>query len=170
MDVYFGDSDWYKLERQGGLLYVTLRVLYAGGPADGTEVKFILDTGAYLTVISRGTAVRRGYDKLPKRTTTLFGFSGGVMADYVRIPGMIIKKRTRTDVPVLIPHDMYRTDPVTNEKKQLQDVLGLNVLEYYNYYVDSENDRLYLRDNPNPKLYDELLESGQVFTANTGTP
>lgn len=34
-----------------------------------------------------------------------------------------------TDVPVLIPHDMYRISPKTGKKKQMPEVLGLNVLE-----------------------------------------
>ena len=67
------------------------------------------------------------------------------------------------DVPVLIPHNMYRTNPETGETKQMPEVLGLNILEYYNYYIDSENDKLYLRENPNPRFYTNSLASGKSF-------
>ena len=136
MDVYFGDNSYYNLERQGGLYYLTLSIFYEGGPAEGRDIKFILDTGAYLSVISRGTALLYGLDKLPKKATSLFGFSGGISADFVRIPGIRILDEVRTDVPVLIPHDMYRFNPVTKENKRMPEILGLNILEYYNYYQD----------------------------------
>nr|AGS53410.1 hypothetical protein [uncultured bacterium contig00025] len=83
--------------------------------------------------------------------------------DYVRIPGLLILDKLRTDVPVLIPREMYRIDEETGEKKQMQEVLGLNVLEYYNYFIDTENDRLYLQENPKPRFYKKTLASGQVF-------
>jgi hypothetical protein len=166
MNVHFDDSNFYTLERQGGLLYVTIQAVYEGSIDTGTDIKFILDTGAFMTVISRGTAIRRGFDKLPKRKTTLFGFGGGIDVDFVRIPGLLLLGKLRTDVPVLIPHDIYRIHPKTGEKKQLPDVLGLNILEYYNYYIDTENDRLYLKDNPNQRFYRDELKSGQVFAGN----
>ena len=103
MNVYFGDKNYYDLERQGGLLYVTLQIIYAGSSAQGTDIKFILDTGAYMTVISRGTAIRRGIDKLPKTAATLYGFGGGIDVDYVRIPGLSILGKFHTSVPVCGP-------------------------------------------------------------------
>jgi len=164
MDVYFGDNNYHDLIRDSGLLFIPLKVIYSGSPEDGEAIDFILDTGAYLTVISRSTAIRCGFDKLPKKTTDLFGFGDAITVDFVRIPGLIILGKTRVDIPVLIPHSMYRTNPRTGEIKQMPEVLGLNVLEYYNYYIDTEKDRLYLNENPNPRFYSEFLESGQVFT------
>jgi len=165
MDVYFGDDNYYKLKRQSGLFHVTLHVLHFGGSSIGSEIKFILDTGAYISVISRGTAMQLGYDKLPKKPTVLFGFGDAKTADFVRIPGLIILDKTRIDVPVVIPHDMYRTNPKTGEKKLIPDVLGLSILEYYNYYIDTEKNILYLAENPTPTFYSYELESGQAFAA-----
>ena len=165
MDAYFGDDNFYKLERKEGLLYITLHTIYAGSPAEGVELKLILDTGAYMTVLSRGTAIKHGFDKLPKTVTSFTGFGGSVAVDFIRIPGLLILGRLRQDVPVLVPHDMYRVDEKTGKPKQMQEVLGLNVLEYYNYFVNTENDRLYLQENPNPRFYRPELASGQVFTA-----
>ena len=170
MQIYFGDNNFCSLERREGLLHVTLPVIYEGGPTEGTGISFILDTGAYLTVISRGMAIRRSFDKLPKTTVSLYGFGGGIKADFVRIPGLMILNKLHTDVPVLIPHDMYRIHQETGKKKQMPEVLGLNILEYYNYFIDTENDRLYLKENPKPRFKDNLLKSGQIFTLRTNTP
>jgi hypothetical protein len=60
---------------------------------------------------------------------------------------------------------MYYVENNTGKKKQLQEVLGLNVLEYYNYFIDTENDRLYLQENPKPRFYSNELKSGQTFLA-----
>ena len=117
-----------------------------------------------MTVISRGTAIRCHFDRLPKKQTTLFGFSGGIAADFVRIPGLRMLDRLYTDVPVLIPHDMYRAHPESGEKKQMSDVLGLNILSYYDFCIDSTDDRLYLKETASPKFYNEILRSGQIFT------
>ena len=165
MDVHFGDENFYKLERKEGLFYLTVHTVYAGSPIEGAELKLILDTGAFMTVLSRGTAIKHGFDKLPKTRTSFTGFGGSVAVDYVRIPGLLILGKLHTDVPVLVPHEMYRVDKKTGTPKQMQEVLGLNVLEYYNYYIDSENDRLFLQENPNPKFYRAVLASGQAFTA-----
>jgi hypothetical protein len=167
MNIYFKDDNFYNLERQEGLFYLTAKAVHEGGPVEGTNIKFILDTGAYMTVISRGTAISIGFDKLPKTKATLFGFGGGIDVDFVRIPGLKILNKLLTNVPVLIPHDMYRIHPNTGEKKQMPEVLGLNVLEYYNYYIDTERSRLYLSENSVPRFYSNALESGQAFIAGT---
>ena len=46
----------------------------------------------------------------------------------------------------------------------LAEVLGLNILGYYDYYVDSTESRLYLKETRTPYFYDDRLKSGQVFT------
>jgi len=97
----FGDTSYYNLVRKEGTLRITVQAVYEGSTKHGTDISFILDTGAYLTVISRGTAIRCHFDKLPKKRTTLFGFSGGIAADFVRIPGLRMLDRLYTDVPVL---------------------------------------------------------------------
>jgi hypothetical protein len=163
MDVFFGNNNYYNLHRDNGLLYITLQAIYPGSPTTGVDIEFILDTGAYMTVISRGTAIRCGFDKLPKKSSLLFGFGDAIGVDIVRIPSLVILEKTRTDVPVLIPHNMYRTNPKTGEKRQMPEVLGLNVLEYYNYYIDTEHDKLYLNENPRPRFYSPSLASGQAF-------
>ena len=163
MNVYFGDRDYYDLERRGGLLYVTLQIIDSSNTSHGTDVEFILDTGAFLTVISRGTAIQRGLNVLLKKATVLYGFGGGIPVDYVIIPGLRVLGKIHSNVPVLIPHDLYRIDDKTGERRQMPEVLGLNILEYYNYYIDTENSRLYLRKNLTPRFYSNELASGEVI-------
>jgi clan AA aspartic protease (TIGR02281 family) len=129
MTVYFDDNSYIQIQRQDGHHYITIRAVYAGSDIDGTDIDFILDTGAFMTVISRDIAREFGYDKLPKVTAKIKGYSGEVPADFVRIPGLKVLEPLLTDVPVLIPH--------SSEHKQ--NVLGQNVLEYFSYYVDTEN-------------------------------
>ena len=40
-------------------------------------------------------------------------------------------------------------------------ILGLNVIELFKYYVDTENDMIYFADNPNPTI-EEPLRCGKV--------
>jgi len=153
MTVFFGDESFLKLERQDGHFYVRLRVIYTGGDIDGVEVPFILDTGAFLTVISRVTAVHFGFDKLPKAQSKIKGYSGEETADFIRIPSLKVLDSLITDIPVLIPHN----------RALKQNILGLNVLEYFNYHVDTENDKFYLSVNPNPRHYNDMLACGGIF-------
>ena len=153
MTVYFYDNNYIQIQRQDGHHYITIRAIYTGSDIDGTDIDFILDTGAFMTVISRDIAKEFGYDRLPKVSAKIKGYSGEVPADFVRIPGLKVLDPLLTDVPVLIPH--------SNEHKQ--NVLGLNVLEYFNYYIDTENDKIYLGNNTNPRPYRDILACGGVF-------
>jgi len=153
--VSFQGDDFISLRRESGHLYLFAQLYHEGASDEGGLVNLILDTGAYLTVLSRSTAIRCGFDKLPSKVVPLNGFGGrGELADAVRIPSLKILNKLVTDVPVLIPH----------RKDLTQEVLGLNVLEYFNYYVDTGNSRLYLKLNPSPKPYDPSLACGQIFT------
>ena len=82
MNIHFDDNNFYDLERKNGLLYLTVQAIHEGSASEGTDIKFILDTGAYMTVISRGTAIQCGFDRLPKTEVTLYGFGGGVGVKY----------------------------------------------------------------------------------------
>jgi predicted aspartyl protease len=42
--------------RHGGHYYVTIFAVYSGHDADNEKINFILDTGAFITVVSRDTA------------------------------------------------------------------------------------------------------------------
>ena len=61
MEVSFDNNSIVSLERKDGHLHLYFRMIHTG---NNTE-SFILDTGAFMTVLSRNTALSYGYDKLP---------------------------------------------------------------------------------------------------------
>ena len=147
-------SVYLNIKRHGGHYYVTLRAIYNSSDNAYTEkIDFILDTGAFITVISRDIAELFGYDKLPKIPSKIKGYTGEAPADFVRIPGLKILNMELVDVPVLIP----------NNKELKQNILGLNVLEYFEYSIQTKSDKMYISMNPNPKHYHKILECSQVI-------
>ena len=61
--VSFQDDDFISLRRESGHLYLFAQLYHEGVPDEGVPdegvlVNLILDTGAYLTVLSRSTAIR----------------------------------------------------------------------------------------------------------------
>jgi len=149
MKVFFDDGNIVNLERKDGHLYLYFRMIQTGGNSES----FILDTGAFMTVLSRNTALSYGYDKLPKIVTIIKGLTGEEPADFVRIPNLKILNITMINVPVLIPHS----------KRLKQNIVGLNVLEYFKYCIDTENDKMYIMLNPKPRHYHGILACEKVI-------
>ena len=148
-------SVYLNIKRHGGHYYVTLRAIYNSSDSKYTEkIDFILDTGAFITVISRDIAELFGYDKLPKIPSKIKGYTGEAPADFVRIPGLKLLNIELVDVPVLIPYN----------KELKQNILGLNVLEYFEYSIQTKNDKMYISLNTNPKHYHKILECSQVIS------
>jgi clan AA aspartic protease (TIGR02281 family) len=156
--VYFDDNRFLPFKRKEGHFYVDISVVCEGGTGE-ESVPFIVDTGAFITVVSRKTAIAYGYDLLDKIPSAITGFSGSAQADLVRIPALWVVGRLLTNVLALIP-----VDPSLSSE-----VLGLNVLEYFCYYIDTTNDRIYFKDNPNPRFYDSALKVGSIFNIEQNT-
>ena len=57
MTVHFNPKHFYELMREDGHLYVTLQTIYENCPEGGADIDFVVDTGAYLTVLNRTTAI-----------------------------------------------------------------------------------------------------------------
>jgi len=147
-------SNFLNIKRHSGHYYVTLRAKYNAFDKAYTEkIDFILDTGAFITVISRDIADMFGYGKLPKIPSKIKGYTGESPADFVRIPGLKILNIELLDLPVLIPHN----------RELKQNILGLNVLEYFEYSIETKNDKMYINLNTNPRHYHKILECGQVI-------
>ena len=145
---------YLNIKRHGGHYYLTLRAIYNTSDKEYSEkIDFILDTGAFITVISRDIAEMFGYDRLPKIPSKIKGYTGEAPADFVRIPGLKILNTELVEVPVLIPHN----------KELKQNILGLNVLEYFEYSIETKNDKITISLNTNPRHYHKILECGQVI-------
>ncbi len=152
--VSLDDSNFSELRRDEGHFYIQIPIIREGTKRD-EYIDFILDTGAYITVISRRTAIKYKYDILPKDRVNLHGFTGNELADLVEIPALKIMDKVMTNVKVLIPVDININ----------QEVLGLNVLEYFNYYIDTKNDKIYFKENDNPRPIIGLA-CGRIYIAN----
>ena len=110
------------------------------------KIPFVIDSGAYITVLTCPTARRIGLPLTGKYTVNLTSFNkerGSDKAELVVVPKIMIGKHSVEDVQVLVPL----------EDIDIAEVLGENVLEYFNYTVDHGIDRVYFAKNPNPKPY-----------------
>jgi len=67
------------------------------------------------------------------------------------IPGFIIGGKKLTGVKVAVPHEDTEMD-----------ILGLNVLEYFKYFIDTEKDEIYFSENPTPEI-SEYLKAKKIL-------
>jgi len=144
----------YKYEEDGHR-HVDVPLFYDKDSYSNEQVDFVFDTGAYLTVLTPLTAELFGFDKITPIQTNipLAGFADSKCSgDLIEIPGMLLGGKRLVDVRVAIPY-------LDTE----DDILGLNVLEYFNYLIDSTNDRIYFKDNLTYKPPKELA-CGKVTT------
>ena len=144
--------------RKEGHIFFEIEFVSYNQLSDNTST-IMLDSGAYLTVISSDVAIEYGFDSLPYKSVDLHGFTGSTPAKLITVPGLKIAGCVITQVNILVPID-------TSIKTV---VLGQNVLEYFNYKVDHDEGRIYFDKNPNPKpqsKYIDLVGCGGVFTSN----
>lgn len=133
--------------KNDGNYHIKLPTFYEFGSYSNNTVDFIFDTGAYMTVIDRKEAALLGYlDSYTIRTDVpLSGFVGGCLADIKEIPGFIIGGHRLEGVKVAVPQ--ISTDA---------NILGLNVIELFKYYVDTEDDKIYFSRNTRPDIPEPL--------------
>jgi predicted aspartyl protease len=118
------------------------------------DIDFIFDTGAFITVVTIQTSLVFGFNKLPSiKEVTLTGYTGSCHADIKSIPGLIIGGRIFENVKVAIPHENSE-----------HNILGLNVLEYFNYLFSSKNSMIYFSKNPDYKAPAELMPGNIYLT------
>jgi predicted aspartyl protease len=120
-------------------------------------VQFLLDTGAFITVLSKATSVRLEFDKLPSivENFPLTGIAGSCNASLKEIPGMVIGGRLLEGVKIAIPHEDTKYN-----------ILGMNVLDHFNFLLDAENNKIYFNDNSRYKMPAEL-KSTAVLNVST---
>jgi len=141
-----------KLENDGHYhLYVPAFHNYNSNSND--TVNFVFDTGAFLTVLTQRTAMRLGFaDRFTVQTDIeLSGYTGECSADLKEIPGFVIGGRRLEGVKVAVPH----IDTDIN-------ILGLNVIEHFKYFIDTESDKIYFSENPKPEI-PELLREKKIY-------
>ncbi|MCL2079630.1 MAG: retroviral-like aspartic protease family protein [Oscillospiraceae bacterium] len=144
--IAYAYSPWNYAEftREKGHMLVDIHVFSHEGTV--TKMPFIVDSGAYITVLTRLNAQLIGLPLTGEYTVNLTGFNkerGSDKAEIVVVPKIAIGKHTVENVQILVPL----------EDIEIAEVLGENVLEYFNYTVDHDTDRVYFAKNPNPKPY-----------------
>ena len=134
--------------------YIEVSVILDSETRYNEPISFILDTGAFVTVINKRTAKRCKLDLLPVNVKDyqLGGFAGSTKVDLVEVPQFIVGDRTITDVVVAIP-----------QIETTQNILGLNVLEYFKYYIDTDEDYIYFQDSDTYKIED-IYKCGEVLS------
>jgi hypothetical protein len=148
-----------KFDRENGHIFIWASVFSSSDKF--SRIFFLLDTGAYISVLSRDTAERIGLQLTGKYTANLIGFNKERefdKAEVVVVPKMEIGKYAIENVQILVP-----LEDIT-----VPEILGENVLEYFIYTVDHEIDHVFFAKNPNPKPYINLekgidLSCGQVL-------
>jgi len=125
--------------------------------------EFIFDTGAMMTMIPVSLAKQFKYNTLPTILTTVFGGvvpEAHITVDFKRVPGLKIANKYVSGVVIAIP---------SNPKERAYhkfgiNILGQNVLEYFNYFTDTANDRVYFQENPHPKPISEETRCEKILT------
>ena len=135
-----------------GHYHIHVPTFFEFGSFSNERIDYIFDTGAFITVLTIKAAKFLGFaDKYTIRENVLLdGFTGSCLVDIKDIPGMVIGGRRLENVNVAVPH--VDTD---------MNILGLNVIELFKYYIDTENDMIYFADNPTPSI-EEQLRCGKV--------
>ena len=140
-----------------GHRHVSVPVFYDKNSYSNDTINFVFDTGAYLTVLTQFTAESFGFNKLipVQKNIPLTGFADSKCSgDLIEIPGMLLGGKRLVDVRVAIPY-------IDTE----DDILGLNVLEYFDYLIDSSSDKIYFSDSLTYKPPKEF-GCGKVTTIN----
>lgn len=133
-----------EIEREDGHMVVDVAV-YAND-VNISKIDLVFDTGAYITVVSRETARKARLPLGMGIPAKLQGFSNEqapIAGELIEVPRIMLGKHFVYDVKVAVPL----------EDIAVAEVLGENVLEYFNYTVDHEKDVIYFKKNPKPKPY-----------------
>jgi len=147
------ESDNNMLFEENSMYYLDIPVLLDTEHYLNSNTLFLIDTGAYISVLNRRLSRRYGFDKLPNITDKflLTGIGGTCKASIKEIPGLVIGGRIIKGVKVAIPHD---------ETKFC--ILGLNVLEHFKFFMDTEKCKIFFAYNDDYKM-PTVLKSAEIL-------
>ena len=146
MTITYDAVDRLSLEDDGNY-HIRIPTFYGFDSYSNDRIDFIFDTGAYITVLSRQEAVLFDFmDNFTiKSNVPISGFAGSCLVDIKEIPGFVVGGKRLEGVKVAVPH----IDTDVN-------ILGLNVIELFKYYIDTEKYEIYFSENPLPSIPDFL--------------
>lgn len=146
MDGMICISKQYKLEftickHNHIWVYIPLTILDKIGnmafPDDIEDAKkiFMLDTGAENTIISKGRAIDFGYNHCEIKGKTRISVGGGILwCSRIEIPDMVITDGVVVHKPIVLVPD----DHVYNIN-----IIGQDILQLFNYYMDNHSKNIY---------------------------
>ena len=142
MTITLDERTRHVYNRIKGQLFFDVPIVCEGSvPLD--KIKFMYDTGAFITVVNRQWYEFYQLNRLPRFETILNGYVGSAPGYIFQIPGLIIGRRLLTGVWAFTPKSM-------NIEHNL---LGDNVIEYFKPFQDNQHDCFYFFDNPKPEPY-----------------
>jgi len=152
MQFQYDSSENILYREEEGHYYIPIPAFYAKESHANDTITFMLDTGAYLTVITPYTAEWFGFNKLTPINPDIIlrGYAGECKAALVEIPGLVIGGKILDGVKVAIPK-MTEQSGINSVN-----ILGLNVLEYFRYLIDSADCKMYFARNEDYKIPKEL--------------
>ena len=114
----------------------------------------LIDTGAFITILNKANAEERGYPIIDEKGCAISGFSQqGLLCDVRKIPVIIFCGFTIKDVIIATPHD---------DNVMVSEVLGMNVLENFDFGLSQTNDELYLNKRASFVSEKPKYKSGEV--------
>ena len=154
IDININFRSKQKLFFEKAHYYIEIPIILDKESRINKPISFIVDTGAFVTIINRRTAKSLEIDLLPVKTKDhpLGGFAGSTKVDLVEVPQLIIADRTITDIIVAIP-----------QIETTQNLLGLNVLEFFNFYIDTDENYIYFQDSDTYKT-EERYRCGEILS------
>ena len=131
-----------EYERLKGQVFLRVQIVCEGS-TDTDIIKFIYDTGAYLTVINREVYEWFNLDKLPRQEAAIGGYAASAEGYIFQIPALVIGGRLLSGVWAFTP-----------KRKDLdQNLLGDNVIEYFRPFQDNQENCFYFVPNLTPDPY-----------------
>ncbi|MCL2188923.1 MAG: hypothetical protein FWC16_08390 [Defluviitaleaceae bacterium] len=139
MTIIIDEKTKVKYTRLKGHTYLDIPIIREGSD-ENSNITFLYDTGAYITVINREIYEWHSLNKLPRKEAMMGGHVGSTPGYIFQIPGLKVGKRLFIGVWAFTPKC----------KNIKQNLLGDNVIEYFRPLQDNQNDCFYFLDNLTP--------------------
>ena len=114
----------------------------------------LIDTGAFITMLSKATAEENGYPIIQSQGCKISGFSQKeLLCDLRKIPIMVFCGYMVKDVIIATPHD---------DNVLVSEVLGMNILENFDFGINQDKREIFLNQRVSFVSEKPKYKSGEV--------